>query len=192
MAMKVTKADADEFNFQTVAEFRDFLTTTGYASVSDYRISLYSTVRSPDEYEDNMTTLAEDTRTEEDNVPESPETPDSTKERRDLSPEALGFTLEGVEVPDEIPDFATRDSKYAMYFAALKASYGDGKWRKVTNIPDPEALGDALRNAAVRIDLGLEVRLGRTDDGQELTGEVYFLAREKREKKTADLGAAQE
>lgn len=110
-----------------------------------------------------------------------PEQATANDPKRDLGPEALGFDISNVGDVEEgdLPDFATRDSKYGQYFLALDDSKNRGKWKHVSGITDPEALAAALRNAAVRREYGLEVRTLK-DDNQQFTGDVYFLAREKR------------
>jgi hypothetical protein len=114
--------------------------------------------------------------------------------RRDLAPETLGFVSSEVQdVPaDELPNFGLRDSKYAEYNQHLIDSFNkgelDGKftaWKKSGRVNDPEALVDALRNAATRLKIGADIRMDKDEATLEPNGYVYFCARPVREKKSS-------
>jgi hypothetical protein len=119
------------------------------------------------------------------------------KNRRNLSPEALGFVASEVQdIPfEELPDFGMRDSKYAEYIAALTDSYNKGEkltgdaefqaWKRSNRVDDPHALAAAIRNAAVRMKIGAEIRIDKDEATLEPNGYVYFCGRPVRERNVA-------
>lgn len=174
--MTLTKADAVDAGFDTLKAYKEFLAENPEMHPNAGDIEGVD-IEGSDEETGGEITLT----TDENEVPES-DGEERNKKMRDLAPEALGFDLGrvGDVSENDLPDFAMRDSKYGQYFTALHDSFQRDTWKVVT-VPDPEALGDALRNAAVRLGYGLEVRLYRDESGA-LTGDVYFKAREKRAK----------
>jgi hypothetical protein len=126
-----------------------------------------------------------------DENPVDPADVGAAKERRDLSPAALGFDVQNVkDIPDDmLPDFSTVNSKYGEYFKALDDSFNNGmKWKMVENVADVQALQNALRSAASKRSYGLEYRYTQDENG-EPDGNVYFRAQEKRVKKPNGSGS---
>lgn len=117
---------------------------------------------------------------------------DEPSSRRDLSPTALGFSVENVKDIDEsdLPNFAIVNSKYGEYFKALDDSFNNGfKWKHVAGVEDVPALGQALRTAANKRNYGLEYKYTQNQETGEPDGNVYFRAQEKRAKKSNGSGS---
>lgn len=178
---KATKDQATEAGFETAGEYNRFLTSNeishdGFMSLSEQERGEYHDVW-------NGTYDTPDSEDGEDSESE-------TAEKRDLSPSALGFDVNEVkDVPDdELPDFTVINSKYKEYFKALRDSHERGVWKHVSGVADVELMERALRNAASKLKLGLDVRT-TTDDNDQPDGNLYFKARDKRAK--AANGAAE-
>jgi hypothetical protein len=106
---------------------------------------------------------------------------ETTGRRRytDLSPQALGVSEQNFEDFDgELPKQSSND-KYSLYYDMLEDSYQRGVGKRVTGIENPEALLNALRNAASSSGIGIDTRIV-TEEGESV---VYFKGREKRGKR---------
>lgn len=107
----------------------------------------------------------------EDEMTETVEAP--KRARRDLAPEALGFSLANVTSTGDSIAAVSRSSKYEVYKDALSASWESGEAMRAEGIADTEALLHALRSAAAQMNIGVDTRV--PEDGV-----VVFQAREKR------------
>lgn len=189
---KATKDQATEAGFDTAKEYNAFL--DNIESDHDRFMALSETDREgwirQWDGGNGADTDSDDTDEDVDSDFEAPE--EDGKPRRDLSPSALGFSVQNVKDidPSDLPDFAIVNSKYGEYFKALDDSYEHGfKWKHVADVDDVPALGQALRTAANKRGYGLEYKYTQNQETGEPDGNVYFRAQEKRAKKANGSGS---
>lgn len=104
------------------------------------------------------------------------ETGTDGRKYKDLSPQALGVTEDNFEDFDgEFPKQSAANERYKVYYEQLMDSYERGVAKMAKDVEDPEALVNALRNAASNNGIGIDTRI--------VDGVVYFKGREKRAKK---------